>query len=92
MSGEVGDLRKEEIALRQEIAAAETENKDQGKRLAKLDEGVTYMKEIKLLMEDLRMWTARNEKMEADFKQHEHKRRKEQEVMSKLDQDKAKIV
>jgi hypothetical protein len=44
------------------------EHKEQGKRLHKLAVGTEFVKEIKLLVEDLRMWTARNEKMEEDFR------------------------
>ena len=52
--------------MRQEVASLEIENKEQGLKLQKLDEGVTYMREIKLLREDERMWKSKNEKIEAE--------------------------
>lgn len=63
------------------------EHKELGKRLHKLAVGTEFVKEIKLLVEDLRMWTARNEKMDEDHRKDAEKQATQQERLGKLTQD-----
>ena len=83
---ELAEHRKTEITLRQDVAGLEVENKEQGRKLHKLAEGESYVKEIKLLMEDLRMWKSKNEKMDEQFRKDLEKQQKQKEHLSKLEQ------
>ena len=61
---ELAKHRQTEIGLRQDVAVLQTENKDQGMKLEKLAVGTEFRKQIKILMEDLRVAKSKNETLE----------------------------
>ena len=58
------------------MAALQTENKEQGIKLEKLAVGTEYMRQIKLLMEELRVAKSKNEPLEEQFKKDDEQQRK----------------
>ena len=58
------------------MAVLQTENKEQGIKLEKLAVGTEYVRQIKLLMEDLRVAKSKNETLEEQFKKDDEQQRK----------------
>jgi len=61
------------------IKDLEQENVEQGKTLDKVTNGQEYQSKIKSLMEDLRMWKDKNQKLEAAFEKDNETRQNQLE-------------
>ena len=86
LESELKDAKEYKKTLEKTIRNLEIENIEQGKTLDKVTNGQEFQHKIKSLMEDLRMWKDKNQKIEAAFEKDKETRQMQVEKIKDLEE------
>ena len=85
------EVKKERSDLEKQIRQQERCNKDQGKALDKMTNGVDYQIKIKNLVEELRIWKEKVKKLEMDSMREEETRKEQLSRIKKIESENQKF-